>query len=114
MASDYDDEKRTVPGSRDFAANGIFREINVDTVQGMQVGENNIQIINNYASPKVTLAACRELVKEVFTGPRDPERLPSQLIWPASGILTLILDKDAAALLPATDGQGRGLLERER
>jgi 6-phosphogluconolactonase len=55
-----------------------------------------------------------ELVKEVFTGPRDPERLPSQLIWPSSGILTLILDKDAAALLPATDGQGRGALERER
>lgn len=55
-----------------------------------------------------------ELVKEVFTGPRDPERLPSQLIWPASGILTLILDKDAASLLPATDGLGRGMLERER
>jgi 6-phosphogluconolactonase len=55
-----------------------------------------------------------ELVKEVFTGPLDPERLPSQLIWPSSGILTLILDKDAAALLPATDGQGRGVLERER
>jgi 6-phosphogluconolactonase len=55
-----------------------------------------------------------ELVKEVFTGPRDPERLPSQLIWPASGILTLILDKDAAALLPALDGQDRGVLERER
>jgi 6-phosphogluconolactonase len=55
-----------------------------------------------------------ELVKEVFTGPRDPERLPSQLIWPSGGILTLILDKDAAALLPATDGQGRGILERER
>jgi 6-phosphogluconolactonase len=55
-----------------------------------------------------------ELVKEVFTGPRDPERLPSQLIWPSGGILTLILDKDAAALLPSTDGQGRGMLERER
>ncbi len=55
-----------------------------------------------------------ELVKEVFTGPRDPERLPSQLIWPAGGILTLILDKDAAALLPATDGQGRGVFERFR
>lgn len=55
-----------------------------------------------------------ELVKEVFTGPRDPERLPSQLIWPASGILTLILDKDAAALLPATDEQGCGFFERER
>jgi 6-phosphogluconolactonase len=55
-----------------------------------------------------------ELVKEVFMGPRDPERLPSQLIRPASGILTLILDKDAAALLPATDKQGRGFFERER
>lgn len=55
-----------------------------------------------------------ELVKEVFTGPSDPERLPSQLIWPSSGILTLILDKDAAALLPATDERGRGFLERER
>jgi len=55
-----------------------------------------------------------ELVKEVFTGPRDPERLPSQLIWPSSGILTLILERDAAALLPATDGHGRGVFERER
>lgn len=55
-----------------------------------------------------------ELVKEVFTGPRDPERLPSQLIWPSSGILTLVLDKDAAALLPPTDGNGRGAFERER
>lgn len=55
-----------------------------------------------------------ERLKEVFTGPRDPERLPSQLIQPASGILTLILDKDAAALLPATDADGRGVLERDR
>ena len=55
-----------------------------------------------------------EVLKDVFIGPRDPERLPSQLIWPSSGILTLILDKDAAALLPATDGNGCGLLERER
>ena len=37
------------------------------------------------------------IVNEVLTGPRDPERLPSQLIWPASGILTLFLDKAAAA-----------------
>ena len=29
-----------------------------------------------------------EVIKEVLTGPRDPERLPSQLIWPSSGILT--------------------------
>jgi len=54
------------------------------------------------------------IVKEVLTGPHDPERLPSQLIWPASGILTLILDQAAATLLPATDGEGCGVLERER
>lgn len=53
-------------------------------------------------------------VHEVFTGPRDPERLPSQLIWPSSGILTLFLDKAAAALLPATNGEGCGVLEIER
>ena len=55
-----------------------------------------------------------ERVHEVFMGPRDPERLPSQLIWPSGGILTLFLDKAAAALLPATNGEGRGVLERER
>jgi 6-phosphogluconolactonase len=53
------------------------------------------------------------IIKDVFTGPRDVERLPSQLISPASGILTLILDKSAAALLPATDGEGCGFFERE-
>jgi 6-phosphogluconolactonase len=54
------------------------------------------------------------VLREVLTGPYDPERLPSQLIWPASGILTLILDKAAAALLPPTDEEGCGVLERER
>jgi 6-phosphogluconolactonase len=53
-------------------------------------------------------------VHEVFIGPRDPERLPSQLIWPSGGILTLFLDKAAAALLPAPNGEGCGVLERER
>jgi len=55
-----------------------------------------------------------ERVHEVFIGQRDPECLPSQLIWPTSGILTLFLDKAAAALLPATNGEGCGVLERER
>lgn len=55
-----------------------------------------------------------ERLKEVFLGPRDVETLPSQLIWPASGILTLFLDKAAAALLPATDAEGRGILEKIR
>lgn len=54
------------------------------------------------------------VLRDVLMGPRDPERLPSQLIWPSSGILTLFLDKAAAALLPATDGEGCGVLERER
>jgi len=55
-----------------------------------------------------------KILNEVLTGPRDPERLPSQLIWPSSGILPMVLDQAAAALLPATDGQGCGVLERER
>jgi 6-phosphogluconolactonase len=54
------------------------------------------------------------VLNELLTGPFDPERLPSQLIWPSSGILTLILDKAAAALLPPTDEEGCGVLERER
>jgi 6-phosphogluconolactonase len=53
-----------------------------------------------------------QILKEVFTGPRDSERLPSQLISPASGILTLLLDHAAAASLPAPDAQGYGVLER--
>jgi 6-phosphogluconolactonase len=52
-------------------------------------------------------------LSEVMTGPRDVERLPSQLISPAGGILTLLLDKAAAAELPATDAQGYGAIERE-
>ena len=54
-----------------------------------------------------------DVLKEVLTGPRDVERLPSQLISPASGILTLILDRSAASKLPATDQDGCGYLERE-
>jgi 6-phosphogluconolactonase len=55
-----------------------------------------------------------EPLKEVLLGPKDVERLPSQLIWPASGILTLILDKAAAALLPSPGADGKGHLERAR
>jgi 6-phosphogluconolactonase len=54
-----------------------------------------------------------QILKEVLAGPRDVERLPSQLIRPASGILTLILDESAAAELPATDEEGCGFLERD-
>ena len=54
-----------------------------------------------------------QILKEVMMGPRDTERLPSQLIAPAGGILTLLLDKAAAALLPPTDERGYGSFERE-
>jgi 6-phosphogluconolactonase len=53
-----------------------------------------------------------QILKEVWMGPHDPERLPSQLIRPASGILTLLLDRAAAALLPPPDAQGCGTFER--
>ncbi len=53
------------------------------------------------------------ILKEVFLGTNDPERLPSQLIRPASGILTLLLDRTAAALLPPVGGDGCGFFERE-
>lgn len=53
-----------------------------------------------------------QILKEIFAGPRDPDRLPSQLIRPAGGILTLLLDRAAAALLPAPDAKGCGVLER--
>jgi 6-phosphogluconolactonase len=52
------------------------------------------------------------ILREVFLSPPDVERLPSQLIHPSSGILTLILDKAAAALFPATGADGRGSIER--
>src|SRR5580698_234635 len=73
-------------------------------------------VINHASSVFFLIAGADKaaVLNEVLTGPHDPERLPSQLIWPASGILTLILDKAAAALLPATNGEGCGFLERER
>jgi 6-phosphogluconolactonase len=73
-------------------------------------------VINHASSVFFLIAGADKaaVLKEVLMGPHDPERLPSQLIWPVSGILTLILDKAAAALLPATDGEGCGFLERER
>jgi len=53
-----------------------------------------------------------QILKEVLLGPLDPERLPSQLISPASGILTLLLDVAAAALLPVAGEGAMGTIER--
>jgi 6-phosphogluconolactonase len=44
-----------------------------------------------------------DMLAEVLTGPRDPERLPSQLIRPSSCKLLFLLDEDAAAKLPAAN-----------
>ena len=52
-------------------------------------------------------------LREVVTGAKDPERLPAQLIRPANGILTLLLDEAAAAELPPVDKDGRGTLVRD-
>ena len=45
-------------------------------------------------------AAKTAVLAEVLTGPRDPARLPSQLIRPGSGKLRFLLDDVAAAKLP--------------
>ena len=50
----------------------------------------------------------------VLTGPYDPETLPSQLIQPQNGRLLFLLDRAAAAHLPAPNAQGIGTLEIER
>lgn len=51
---------------------------------------------------------------DVLLGKYDPERLPSQLIRPRNGRLLMLLDKEAAALLPAPNADGTGRLEIER
>lgn len=70
-------------------------------------------VINNAASVFFLIGGAEkaQILKEVLLGSRDPDRLPSQLIRPSSGILTLFLDEAAAALLPATDAEGCGVLE---
>lgn len=52
-----------------------------------------------------------EVLHSVLLGPRDPEQYPSQLIWPRSGKLTLLLDSAAASLLPKPGPDGQGRLE---
>jgi 6-phosphogluconolactonase len=49
-----------------------------------------------------------DVLAEVFTGPRDVDRLPSQLIRPSTGKLLLLLDEAAAAKLPAASELSQG------
>ena len=53
-------------------------------------------------------------LKQVFTGPYDPETYPSQLIKPATRNITLLLDAAAAAALPPPGPDGVGKLEIAR
>ncbi len=59
-----------------------------------------------------------EVLARVFSGDYDPEALPSQLIQPANGKLTLLLDEAAAAGLPkpppGAPGFSEGTLEISR
>lgn len=55
-----------------------------------------------------------EPVGRVLTGPYDSETLPSQLIQPQNGRLLFLLDRAAAANLPAPNEQGEGTLEITR
>lgn len=53
-------------------------------------------------------------VARVLTGQYQPETLPSQIIQPQNGRLVFLLDRAAAAHLPAPGAQGIGTLEIER
>jgi 6-phosphogluconolactonase len=48
---------------------------------------------------------------DVLLGKYDPETLPSQLIRPSNGKLLLLLDREAASLLPPPNEDGTGRLE---
>lgn len=59
-------------------------------------------------------ASKADVLRRVLLGAYQPEVLPSQLIRPETGELSLLLDEAAAAQLPPPDPQGRGLLELSR
>jgi 6-phosphogluconolactonase len=62
-------------------------------------------VINTSAEVAFVIAGTDKAVvlNEVLTGPRDPERLPSQLIRPFNGKLLFLLDESAAAKLPPSE-----------
>jgi 6-phosphogluconolactonase len=76
-------------------------------------------VINHAAEVvfEVEGASKTDILAEVLTGPRDPERLPAQLIRPSNGKLLFLLDEAAAQKLPAASevsaGKGHrvGMLE---
>jgi 6-phosphogluconolactonase len=57
-------------------------------------------------------AAKAQVLHDVLMGPYQPDTYPSQIIRPASGRLTLLLDRAAAAKLPApANSDSTGTLE---
>src|ERR1700722_15985793 len=54
-----------------------------------------------------------EVLKDVFLGPYQPETFPSQIIRPASGRLTLLLDAAAASKLPVPEDKSTGGAEQQ-
>jgi 6-phosphogluconolactonase len=56
-------------------------------------------------------AAKAQVLHNVLLGPYQPEILPSQIIRPASGRLTFLLDSAAAANLPVPEDSETGTLE---
>ena len=67
-------------------------------------------VINHAAEVvfEVEGASKTDILAEVLTGPRDPERLPAQLIRPSNGKLLFLLDEAAAQKLPAASEVSAG------
>jgi 6-phosphogluconolactonase len=67
-------------------------------------------VINHAAKVvfEVEGASKTDILAEVLTGPRDPERLPAQLIRPSNGKLLFLLDEAAAQKLPAASEVSAG------
>lgn len=65
--------------------------------------------INNAAAVAFLVAGTdkADALAQVLAGPRNPEEYPSQLIAPANGTLTWLVDQAAAAKLPAEMRQGQ-------
>jgi 6-phosphogluconolactonase len=71
----------------------------------------------NHASQvvfQVQDASKADVLHQVLQGPYQPEVLPSQLIRPQNGELTFLLDRAAAAKLPAPGPDRTGMLELTR
>ncbi len=92
----------------------LVTENHVETVQDSWRVTLTRPVINNAADVFFLIGGQdkAQILKEVLLGPLDADRLPSQSIAPLGGILTLLLDAAAAALLPARGEGAMGTIER--